>query len=312
MEDANDLTVELHKVSWVTLGERLLVEGISYRLLILTALAILIGVVGSFLVVWISFGLMNSFGSLAYALVALAVFLAFAAYSFYAGLMKRNWVMFTISFTIIGVLLLTSSTVGAVPYSTVRTFPVELTNKIFNVTFSIGPNETRTFEAPTGSFSAIYANRSLVQIRMSSTSLSLDVNMSAEQGSYDTLERAFIGYDHWDPVLNFTYHGIADEYGVVWRSYFWTPSGPTVEYGFGQGDNSASYALDIAITFHNPGNSQAQVQMQTDVFYKSTEQTETVNYHPLIDFQFAYAGIGIIGIALIPEGYALFRKKKRD
>jgi len=290
----------------------LLVEGISYRLLILTALVILIGVVGSFLLIFVWFSLMNSFGSFAYALVALAVLSAFAAYSLYAGFLKRNWIIFTVSFTIIGVVLLTSSTVVAVPYSTVRTFPVELTNNTFNVTFSIGPNETRTFEAPTGSFFAIYANQSLVQIRISSTSESLDVNMSAQQGSYDDLERTLTGYDHWDPVLNFTYHGIADEYGFVWRSYFWTPSGPTVEYGYGNQDSSASYALDIAVTFHNPSNSQAQVQMQTDVFYKATEQTETVNYHPLIDFHFAYAGIGIIGIALISEGYALLRKKNEN
>jgi len=207
-------------------------------------------------------------------------------------------------FTILGVFLLASSTVAALPYSTVQTYPTQFSRTIFNETFSIGPNETRIFEQHT--YPRASTNSSLVQIRITSA--------SEEQALLDV---QFFAWANWEgerwspqliPVLNFTYYGHGRLLGLGWRSYYWTPAGPMVE-SYGVSPIDWSDVSNYAVVFHNHDNSSSQVQMQADIFYKTDGHVETVEYRPLIDFQFAYAGIGLIGIALFAEGYPQLKRK---
>jgi hypothetical protein len=279
----------------VALGERLLVEGTSHRLLVLTALVIVIGIVGSFVILA---GLMYSFKSLGlffYVFVAMAIFSAFAAYSVYVGFRRRNWAFLAVMFTTIGVFVFASSTVAALPYSTVQTYPTQSSQHIFDETFSIGPNETRSFEKY---LCWIQANSSLVQVRMTSTSQQLYVQLNvAEKEGLPSIG-----------VLNFTYSGYGHQYGFDWHSHFWTPSTGVYENG---PYVYVDYWNYISVSLHNLDSSQAEVQMQTDIFYKTDGHVETVEYRPLIDFRFAYAGIGLIGMALFAEGYPQLSKKKQ-
>ena len=114
----------------------------------------------------------------------------------------------------------------------------------------------------------------------------------------------------WFPlesVFNFTY--LYGNYSGF-HSYFWTPPEAVLARPFyGEGDNW--YWSDwtvFAVSLHNLGSSQAQVQMQIDVFEKTTKEVRTVNYRSMIDFQYAYVGIGLVGVSLIPVAYAALRR----
>jgi hypothetical protein len=98
------------------------------------------------------------------------------------------------------------------------------------------------------------------------------------------------------------------QFGFDWESYYWTPSGTLYENG--PNVNDAFYMHEINVTLHNSYNAQVQVLMQTDLFYKTTDQVEIVNYHPLIDFQYAYGGIGLVFAGLIPVTYAALRRNR--
>jgi hypothetical protein len=236
----------------------------------------------------------NTLGFVIYAAyIALILFITVAAYYLYMGVRKKNWVVVSIICTIIGVLLLTFSTVGAVPYEKIRTYPIQSTTSVFNETFSMGPNETRSFDADEVFMGS---NQSVIQIRIMTSAFQFSGQLSVA--------------NQWNtpmPVLNFTVPvGGYGPYGTHY-SFYWTPSGPFEDNPLYSSDWSP--VDHLTVTFHNLDNSSVRVQMQTDIFDKTSGEVDTLTYHPLIDFQFIYAGLCIIGIALIPEGYAVLRKK---
>ena len=268
------------------------------RLVILSYLIALIGVVGAFISLLVFLGLFELYGLLAFAILAVAVFSVFAVFSMYSALRKRQWAVFAALFSIIGVLLLTSSTLATTPYSTVFTYQAQDSWSVLNETVSIKPNETLSYEHDFYGYLRI--NSTLVQVRISSSSRELTMQLYATseyQWEYGTKPK---------PVLNETdwYSGL----GFNWHSYYWVPEGDLYENGPNTNDVSHSNFLVVVLT--NLDNSERMVYLQLDLFFKGEAQKVTINYRPLIDTNFAYAGIGLIGMAVIIEAYPSLRKKE--
>jgi len=242
-------------------------------------------------------GLFELYGLLAFAILAVAVFSVFAVFSMYSALRKRQWAVFAALFSIIGVLLLTSSTLATTPYSTVFTYQAQDSWSVLNETVSIKPNETLSYEHNSN---YLRLNSTLVQVRISSSSKELTMLLYATNDY------------HWEyeakpkPVVNETdgYGGL----GFNWRSYYWVPEGDLYENG--PNTNDASYTNFLVVVLTNLDNSERMVYLQLDLFFKGEAQKVTINYRPLIDTSFAYAGIGLIGMAVIIEAYPSLRRKR--
>ncbi len=268
------------------------------RLVILSYRIALIGVVGAFISLLVFLGLFELYGLWIFVILAVAVFSLFVVFSMYSALKKRQWAVIAILFSIIGVLLLTSSTLATTPYSTVFTYEVQRSFSALNETVSIKPNETLSYEH--NFYNYLRLNSTLIQIRISSSSKNLNMQLYATddwQWEYEVRPK---------PVLNETdgYYGL----GFNWRSYYWVPAGDLYENG--PNTHDASYYNFLVVVLTNLDNSERLVYLQLDMFFKGEAQRATTNYRPLIDTSFAYAGIGIIGMAVIIEAYPSLRKKE--
>jgi hypothetical protein len=270
------------------------------RLVVLSYLIALIGVLGAFISLLIFLGLFELYGLVSFAILAVAVFSVFAVFSMYSALRKRQWAVLAILFSIIGVLLLTSSTLATTPYSTVFTYQAQDSWSILNETVSIKPNETLTYEHNFYGYN-LRLNSTLVQVRISSSSSELTMQL------YATSEYRWEYGTKPKPVLNETdwYGGL----GFNWRSYYWVPAGDLYENG-PHIRHDVSNINFLVVVLSNLDNSERMVYLQVDLFFKGEAQKVTTNYRPLIDTSFAYAGIGLIGMAVIIEAYPSLRKKE--
>jgi hypothetical protein len=271
------------------------------RLVILSSLVILIGVLGGFISVLVFFGLIYVYGLWTFVILAVAVFSVFIVSSAYVAFRKRQWATLAIIFSIVGVLILTSSTLAALPYSTGWTYQTQYSYKVLNETASIKPNETMSYEH--NFYNGFTLNSTLIQVRISSSSNNLSMQLyAANEYEWRTMAKP-------EPVLNITRS--YGQLGFDWRSYYWVPSGEN----FGLYENgpynigNASSTNFLAVVLTNLDNSEAMVYLQLDMFYRGETQRVTTNYRPLIDTSLSFAGVGLIGMAVIIEAYPSLRKK---
>jgi len=235
-------------------------------------------------------------------LVIVGISAIFVAYSMYTTLKKRQWTVFAIIAIIVGVLILTSSTLAIVPYSTSWTYETQYSDNLFNETVLMQPNETRSFQHDFwGYFWAL--NSSLFQVRISSSN-KLSMQMYAAPSS----EGAF---NEQNLALNAT--GFFGQLGWSWRSYYWAPAGPLWQDGpnIGSWDNISDVRF-VGLFLTNLDSSNATAYLQLDVFYKGDAQRLTTNYRPLIDTRFASVGMALIASAVVIEAYPLIKMRRNS
>ena len=225
----------------------------------------------------------------------------------YVAARRRQVAAFYIMFTVIGALILTSSTLITAPHTVKESysyggFPVVATD-----------NFTRTFASYFNTsdsgplYRYLFLNFSILRIRVFSTGACLmKLSVSSETGlpgDYTVLLSANL----WN-MSNYSP-------SALWADYYWTPSGPYVER-IGETyppSNYIYYYYDrgLSLTFENLENSTITINCQLDTYAPQISGENSVtNRIPIIDSNYAYLGIGFLVAAVMIESGALLRRKR--
>lgn len=235
-------------------------------------------------------------------LVAVGLSAVFVVYTMYASLRKRQWTVFAIIAIIVGVLILTSSTLAIVPYSTAWTYQTQYSSNILNETASIRPNETLSYNSQR-LFYPITLNSSRFQVRISSDSNNLTMLLYAtDEYKWEIGQRP-------EPVMNITMpYG---DFGYQWLSFYWVPLGTLIDSGPYQKFDSTGIDF-VVVNLTNLDSSTASVCVQLDMFYIGDAQRVTTDYHPLLNTGFASVGMSLVAVAVVVEAYPSLRMRRKS
>jgi hypothetical protein len=234
-------------------------------------------------------------------LVAVGLSAVFVVYTIYASLRKRQWTVFAIIAIIVGVLILTSSTLAIVPYSTAWTYQTQYSSSILNETASIRPKETLNYSQRL--FYSLTLNSSRFQVRISSDSNNLTMLLYAtDDYKWEIGQRP-------EPVMNITmpYGG----FGYRWLSFYWVPLGTLIDSGPYQKFDLTGIDF-VVVNLTNLDSSTASVSIQLDMFYIGDAQRVTTDYRPLLNAGFASVGMGLVAVAVVVEAYPSLRMRRKS
>ena len=217
----------------------------------------------------------------------------FVSYLFYEGFSNRQIKYFSVTFSIIGIILVLLGSLINMPYSSVKEVRTDSsrdrTKYIYNAV-----DEER----------AAYGNGSLKEISISPNSSEMyvwddygDENISIVQIEIGTTGPLFFTMSEleWDEgltgkrnirriLLNRTLSG----HGPVldWYTYFWT--------------RPSRWRSDKGFEFENPSDYEITVSFRvTEFALKTTREVEETYYDTLLDQNYAYGGLVLLGVSIV-------------
>ena len=220
----------------------------------------------------------------------------FVTYIFYEGFRNRQIKYFSITFSVIGIVLILLGSMIVAPYSSVeevRTeFSRDLTRRIYN---TVDDYERASYEngtlrvipiSPNSSETYVWdyngdENTSIVQIDIGTTGQIFFILAELEQ------ERDLITgeRDIERTLFNWTLgHGpVLDWYTRFWTLPYW----------------GAANRI-IGFVFENPNDHEISVSLRVTEFYlKATREVEEVYYDTLLDQNYAYGGLVLLGVSVV-------------
>jgi len=218
----------------------------------------------------------------------------------YKGYKNRQLEYFSITFIILGIIVILLATISWIPYTTSATF--------------IRDDEDWTpyFYSSSLQETPVYANGSLRIISLSPFSKKeyhwytyslranisiIQINISTSGPLIFTMLQSSWGGDYI--VFNETMHyGWFEENPSFWVTLFWTP--PT------------EMTYNVHFVFENPSDREVHFCFKViEHFLKPTEEREIVMYRTLLDQNYKYVGLSLIGTVVILDGFSLKQGKRR-
>jgi len=218
----------------------------------------------------------------------------FVSYIFYEGFRNRQIKYFSITFSIIGIILVLLGSLINAPYSSVREVRTESsrdwTRRIHDVVYD---SERAAYEngslriipiSPNSSEMYVWdyygdENTSIFQIDIGTTGLVFFTMAELEwERDLHTGER-----DIRRILFNWTLYGNGP--ALDWYTRFWTTPYRGSEKGF---------------VFENPNDYEITVSLRVTEFYlKATMEVEEVYYDTLLDQNYAYGGLVLLGVSVV-------------
>jgi len=211
----------------------------------------------------------------------------FVSYIFYEGFRNRQIKYFSITFSIIGIALLLLGSLINVPYSST----MEVRSDVSWDSTEDFSNDLHSEKNP------VYGNGSLRPIPISPNSSEIytwnwvprESNSSIIQIDIDTTgpiiftmsEPRYIFFNrtlHW--------YWFEESLDFDWITYFWT--------------FPHWYMNEIRFEFRNPSDREVMTSFRVTVFYfKATKQVEEIYYDTLLDQNYAYGGLVLLGVSVV-------------
>ncbi|MDH5483557.1 MAG: hypothetical protein OEY22_11885 [Candidatus Bathyarchaeota archaeon] len=197
--------------------------------------------------------------------------------------MKRLTAFFTIGFSVLGIVLVLLGGIVEVPYTAKETFnnyPYNPPGIWANETITLRPADSKIY-----SLDLLNLNNSIVYIivERATSPIILDIEGYASDGFYNVSERIIIRkyIPYSTPASPF--------------EFYWTPT----LHG------------DWDFVFYNPFDVTANVTLTIIDYRYNVEWKRNVTYYsPPLDRAFAYGGIILVAIAVIPTAYDLYKTRK--
>jgi len=230
----------------------------------------------------------------------------------FAGLKKRQIVYFLVTLTVVGLILIVASAMITIPYTVTEVF-----------TRREAIDETRFVSTPHSPFEkALSENGSLITLKLlvNSTKLFLwydfprhGANVSLVQmevaATYGQLSLSLVGFD-----VNGTNYTVSETFlketmggrssagdgpqMALASHFYWTPP-------------SVYMPQDGGFVFENMASNTIFFQLRVTEFHENTEATRDVTrYRTLINSDFGYVGIALIGSATVLDVYSRLKGRK--
>jgi len=236
----------------------------------------------------------------------------FSSAMVFVGLKKRQIVYFSVTLTVVGLILIVASAMITVPYTVTEIFTrreaVDGTQYVSTAhspfekplsengslnTLKLLVNSTKSFLWY--SFPRHGANISLVQIEVAATygQLSLSLVGFDVNGTDYTVSETFLS-----ETMGGRSSSSDGPQMALASCFYWTPP-------------SVYMPQDGGFVFENMANNTISFQLRVTEFHENTEATrEVILYRTLIGSDFAYVGIALIGSATVLDVYSRVRGRK--
>jgi len=226
--------------------------------------------------------------------LTIAVIVTSTVLLFYRAYVKKQMVVFISGFTIIGMLLLTMSTIITVPFKTTESYHSTYSANWYDNTIALNPRESKNvslteqwheFGLP------LDANGTVVQLKFSNSGgLRIKLYYSSYSGEKLGLNESFGTLVATDLDL-----------GKYWFNIYWAPAGPIDEspnWDIGRGQMYYS----ITVNVENREDSPEQVILRVNFYdFAATANKEIIKYRPAIDYYFGYLGVALLTTAVVLE-----------
>jgi hypothetical protein len=224
--------------------------------------------------------------------LTIAVIVTATVLLFYRAYVKKQMVVFISGFTIIGMLLLSMSTIITVPFKTTESYPSTYSSNWYNNTIALNPRESKNVSLSDEFGLPLDANGTVVQLRFSNSG-GLRIRLYYRSYSEEKLG------------LNESFGTSGWAVGTVWNNIYWAPVGPIVESPYW---DSLGYIrrwdqyYSITVNLENREISSEQVILRVNFYdFAATANKEIIKYRPAIDFCFGYLGVALLTTAVVLE-----------
>jgi hypothetical protein len=224
--------------------------------------------------------------------LTIAVIVTATVLLFYWAYVKKQMVVFISGFTVIGMLLLTMSTIITVPFKTTESYPSTYSSNWYNNTIALNPRESKNVSLSDEFGLPLDANGTVVQLRFSNSG-GLRIRLYYRSYSEEKLG------------LNESFGTSGWAVGTVWNNIYWAPVGPIVESPYW---DSLGYIrrwdqyYSITVNLENREISSEQVILRVNFYdFAATANKEIIKYRPAIDFCFGYLGVALLTTAVVLE-----------
>ena len=225
--------------------------------------------------------------------LTIAVVVTATVLLFYRAYVKKQMVVFISGFTIIGMLLLSMSTIITVPFKTTESYPSTYSSNWYNNTIALNSRESKNVSLIGLLGQLLDANGTVVQLKFSNSG-GLRIRLYYRSHSEEKLG------------LNESFGASADwAVGMFWNNIYWAPVGPIGESPYwdslGYIRRGEGY-YSITVNLENREISSEQVILRV-TFYDlaATANKEILRYHPAIDYYFGYLGVALLTTAVVLE-----------
>jgi hypothetical protein len=224
--------------------------------------------------------------------LTIAVIVTATVLLFYRAYVKKQMVVFVSGFTIIGMLLLSMSTIITVPFKTTESYPSTYSSNWYNNTIALNPRESKNVSLSDEFGLPLDANGTVVQLRFSNSG-GLRIRLYYRSYSEEKLG------------LNESFGTSGWAVGTVWNNIYWAPVGPISESPYW---DSLGYIrrwdqyYSITVNLENRETSSEQVILRVNFYdFAATANKEIIKYRPAIDYYFGYLGVALLTTAVVLE-----------
>ena len=224
--------------------------------------------------------------------LTIAVIVTATALLFYRAYVKKQMVVFISGFTIIGMLLLSMSTIITVPFKTTESYPSTYSSNWYDNTIALNPRESKNVSLIGLLGQLLDANGTVVQLKFSNSG-GLRIRLYYRSYSEEKLG------------LNESFGTSGWAVGTFWNNIYWAPPGPIGESPYW---NSLGYIrrgegyYSITVNLENREISSEQVILRVNFYdFAAIANEEIVKYRPAIDYYFGYLGVALLTTAVVLE-----------
>ncbi|MDH5481445.1 MAG: hypothetical protein OEY22_01000 [Candidatus Bathyarchaeota archaeon] len=201
----------------------------------------------------------------------------------FGRLAKDRVELLVVFFSVVGLVLVVLGAVVEMPYTVKETFnnyPYNPVSLWANETITLRPGDSRIYN-----LDIINMNNSIIYVLVERTTspIIMEIDGPSGVGFYNVSERTINRQHIWyaSPVNPF--------------EFYWTPT----------------YNTGWDFVFYNPFDVTANVTLTIlDYRYNVEWQRNVTHYSPPLDRTFAYGGIILVAIAVIPTAYDLYKTRK--
>jgi hypothetical protein len=224
--------------------------------------------------------------------LTIAVIVTATVLLFYRAYVKKQMVVFISGLTIIGLLLLSMSTIITVPFKTTESYPSTYSANWYNNTIALNPRESKNVSLSDEFGLPLDANGTVVQLKFSNSG-GLRIRLYYRSYSEEKLG------------LNESFGTSGYDLGRSWYDIYWAPVGPIVESPYW---DSLGYIrrwdqyYSITVNLENRETSSEQVILRVNFYdFAATANKEIIKYRPAIDYYFGYLGVALLTTAVVIE-----------
>jgi hypothetical protein len=263
-------------------------------------IGVVLAIYAAFIIAYLLFK--GSFNLVFVQYLTIATVVTATALLFYRAYVKKRIVVFISGFTVIGMLLLTMSTINAVPFKTTETISSTYSSNWYNNTITLNPSESKNVSlTDEWGGRSLNANGTVVQLKFSNSG-GLRIRLY-----YRSYSEEKLGLNESFGTLSGT-----TDIGRYWFNIYWAPVGPI--------DESPSWNIDrgqerytITVNLENREDTPVQVILKVNFYdFAATAEKETLKYRPTIDYYFGYLGVALLVSAVILELITWQKWRTRD